>query len=191
MAERPRLSRQQSLQRVQENQDNVGGCVSFCYLPAAIAGLVIASQYDKETSPCNDGPKYYVDLVTFLYVAGGIQCGYSALYFLGLCLQKESCMKSLNQIYSCIGIFFFAWSVVGLVIYDQQMSKECQNEPIGKMILSWCVIQLALGFAVCCCVFALICCGAAVFGIFGGGAPASDDHDVGVAEDEDAALKSI
>ena len=179
--------------------DNVGGCVSFCYLPAAIAAIVIASQYDKETSPCNDGnPKYLVDLVTFLYVAGGIQCGFSALYFLGLCSQKESCMKSLNQIYSCLGLFFFAWSVVGLIIYDQQMSKQCQNEPIGIMILSWCVIQLALGVAICCCIFVTICCGAAVFGMFSLTQSNNDreiisDHDVDIETtgDEDAALKQI
>lgn len=190
MSARPPLTRQASVQRIQENQDNVGGCISFCYLPAAIAAIIIAKQYDESSSACA-GKQYTVDLVDFLLIAGGIQIGYSVLYFLGLCLRQESCMKGLNQCYSCIGLFFFAWSVIGLVIYDQQMSSECQNEPIGIMILSWSVIQLTLGFAICCCICIVLICGASLFAIFGADAQAvqsdigDNDADPLKAQDEE------
>eukprot|EP01083_Nonionella_stella_P221542 791419_1 len=51
--------------------------------PLAIAAVIIAAQYDKNTSACGaDGETYLVDPDIYLYVAGGVQLGMFVIYSL-------------------------------------------------------------------------------------------------------------
>ena len=96
------LNRQQSLARVQENQDKIGGSGVCCLIPVGIAALVIASQYDNgdlDLTPC-DGQDYIMDFTDYLYI------GFSILYN-GLCCVKE-CLPILNAIGCCVSIFVIA-----------------------------------------------------------------------------------
>jgi len=154
----PRLTRQQSVQRIQENQQGLGLGLNCCTLPAAIAALIIASQTDWDDSPCNDETAYTIDLINFLYIAGGIQVGFAGLYTLGQCCKAEECLKAMSGSVACLSAFYFAWAIIGLYMYDQQMSDECKSSDIGIMILSWSVIDIAIRALACCCICFFICC---------------------------------
>ena len=156
----PPLTRQTSIQQIEENQSSIGVCWSCWLLPAATAVVIIASQYDPSASMCNmenshDG--YIIDLPTFLFVAGGIQIGYTILYFVALFHHNSKCIAIMNGMSCCLIIFYLIWSIIGLIIYSQEMNYNCQSEPISKAILSWSIIQsvLLIIFIFCCSCFML------------------------------------
>ena len=170
----PPLTRQESLQRIQERQQEISGGGQCIVLPPAIAAVIIASQYDPSISPCGiDSNSYTIDLVTFLNVAGYLQIAYGALHLLLLCCSMSASQENkvkINQCLQapacCLFLFYLIWAGIGLYIYDNEMSEQCQSEPIAKMILSWSIIQYALvGLALCCvtciCFCALFAVGAA------------------------------
>jgi len=167
----PRLTRQQSVQRIQDNQQGLGLGLNCCTLPAAIAALIIASQSDYESSACNDGTTYTVDLVNFLYIAGGIQVGFAGLFIIGQCFKQEKCLQSMAGCVACLSAFYFAWAVIGLYMYDNQMSEECQSTDIALMILSWSIIDIAIRALACCCIVFFVCC-AGMVAALGGPSPA-------------------
>ena len=157
MAGPPRLTRQESVRRVQENKSEISACINCCSFPAAIAAIVIASTYDYDGSPC-DGTNYTIDLVTFLYVAGCISVGYTGLFCIGFAFQSEDCLKSLSGLGLPLSLFYLAWSIIGVVMYVDQMSDSCQSESIALMIISFCGIELGVRALTCCCLCVFICC---------------------------------
>mmetsp|Transcript_16395 Transcript_16395/g.14695 ORF Transcript_16395/g.14695 Transcript_16395/m.14695 type:complete len:191 (-) Transcript_16395:451-1023(-) len=161
----PRLTRQQSVQKLEENQQGIGIGLNCCTLPAAVAALVIASNCDWDNSECNDGTSYTIDPIDFLYVAGGIQVGFAGLYFLGQCCKAEKCLKSLTSLTMCMSLFYFIWAIIGLVMYNEQMSSECQSEDIAIMILAWSVIDIAIRGLACCCMIFFLCCAGMVMAL--------------------------
>eukprot|EP01083_Nonionella_stella_P208383 756273_1 len=64
----------------------------------AIAAVIIASEYNKKESICNDGTDYFIDPQTYLYVAGGVQLCMSGIYFFTqiiafLCFSERTWMN--------------------------------------------------------------------------------------------------
>eukprot|EP01083_Nonionella_stella_P269772 913051_1 len=95
-------------------------CIALFLLPS-IVGVAIASQYNAETSVCNDGTKYTVDLDLFLYVGGGSQIFIFVLNITCDCICSLMCHSTKPQIHS-LGTFIFVWIIIGLVIYCDQIS---------------------------------------------------------------------
>lgn len=152
-------------QKLEENQQLCFLTCSCLSLGPAIAALVVGSEYDS-SSPCNDNNDYTIDLKNYLLIAGGICIGWVGLScFINICafwscsdLQRTRC-QSILFLFGSLPILFwcFIWSMVGLSIYEYEMSEECQNEPIGLMILAWCLINIifvGMGF----CLIACLCC---------------------------------
>eukprot|EP01083_Nonionella_stella_P221543 791420_1 len=144
--------------------------------PLAIAAVIIAAQYDKNTSACGaDGETYLVDPDIYLYVAGGVQLGmfviYSLFQMLGLlCCGEELWLKVKETVLGnpkrhCIFMFYhlfhialvIVWALTGFYIYRQEMSDACQDEDVGVMMLSWIIIEFVLVFGLICCCGCLIC----------------------------------
>mmetsp|Transcript_27881 Transcript_27881/g.44203 ORF Transcript_27881/g.44203 Transcript_27881/m.44203 type:complete len:173 (-) Transcript_27881:53-571(-) len=161
------LTRQASLdayqnnqQRIQQNQAGSG----LLILAPAIAAVVIGSQYDASTSACAGG-SYTIPLVTFLYVAGYVCIGWVSVQCVLQCIAKvlggdEGAMKcglALQAPALCFLVFNLVWAGIGLYIWDNEMSDDCQGEPIGQMILAWSIIQYALIGCICCCVCFIFC----------------------------------
>ena len=180
MAGRPRLSRQESVQHVQENHKHYGTGLNCCLFPPAVAALTIASTYNWSTSPCN-GTEYTIDPILYLKVAGGIQCGYVALFVISLCIS-ENFTKALSGLTCPLSLFFFIWSVIGLVIYVDQMNPQCQEEDLALMILSFASIDIGVRILACACLTCFICCA----GVFMGIAAVADAED----ESENRRLKA-
>eukprot|EP00483_Globobulimina_turgida_P001297 UN01299 len=131
----------------------------------AIAAVIIASGYNKDTSACNDNTQYVIDLQTYLYVAGGVQLGMSAIYFFTqivafLCFSENTwmnikfCMSRgiCHCISSCYPLWHLLWACIGIYIYAAEMSSQCQKTDVGTMILAWCVIEFVGVCCISCCV---------------------------------------
>ena len=76
----------------------------------------------------------------------------------GLCcsdLTRNRFIPYTFEIFTCPPLSFsFIWAVIGLVIYNEELSDECQHEPIGQMLLAWSIIQvICAGPALC-----IMCC---------------------------------
>ena len=170
---RPALTRQSSLQQLVKNQQQVGtGCIC-CLLPLAIAAIVIASEYDPSISSCTSD-HHMIDLKIFLYIAGGIQLGFSTIYICISCChsyasisieQSVALFRSINASNCLFIIFYLIWAGIGCFMYHEQMNINCRSESISIMILSWSIIQFALFGLSFGCILLAVCCVGAVFGM--------------------------
>eukprot|EP01083_Nonionella_stella_P015109 42275_1 len=131
-------------------------CTLIGFAPA-IAAVVIAAQYEPKTSSCEfDDPSYTIELPLFLNLAGYLYIGFSCLAACISCVSRRSSdseqhfMKICALPFCCLGIFFLVWDVIGLDMYANQMSDDCQEEDIAKMILAWYIIQYACLVLGCC-----------------------------------------
>lgn len=132
-------------------------CTGLIMIIPAIAALVIASQYDETESVCNNDTIYSVDLRIYLYCSGGISIGYFCLILIAGCYEYFH-PKIKNRGLICIGyigcvltIFHLLWAILGISIYAAQMSMECQQQDIGKMIFASSIIQLTWSGLICFC----------------------------------------
>ena len=153
--------------RYQENQQQFTLGCSILTLGPAIAALAIGLEYNDD-SPCNDRD-YLIDLKDYLVIAGSVSIAWSGFSCIILCCAGICCsdltrnkLQSLTFIiFSCpILIWSFIYSILGLFIYDKQMSTQCQKEPIGQMIAAWSIIQILFIFAAICvmgCPVFLLC----------------------------------
>lgn len=133
--------------------------VSLILLAPGIASFIIAAEYNVNESACNDGTNYRIDLITFLNIAGGICIGYFGIISLTICIGYFCCQRDhrtkLLQCISCLlMLWYVAWASIGLFIYSAEMSNECHEEDIAKMVLAVSLIPLIMIGSVCCCV----CC---------------------------------
>eukprot|EP00483_Globobulimina_turgida_P005414 UN05424 len=140
------------------NQQIFVVCCSILTLAPAIASMVIGLQYDG-TSKCNDNTNYFIELKMYLLIAGSVSIGWICLSFIIICLNSLCCPKYQHS--KCPSIFValfalplllwsFIWPLFGVYIYFEQMTYICQNEPIGQMLFSWCIVQLFfVGVALC------------------------------------------
>eukprot|EP01083_Nonionella_stella_P026457 72849_1 len=150
--------------QLQDNHQIFGIGCSTLILGPSIAALVIGLQYDSN-STCNE-TDYLMDLKHYLIIAGSVSIIWSLLSCFVVCCGAICCSDfTRNKIESLIFILFscpmliwsLVWSIFGLFIYGQQMSTQCQNEPIGQMIVAWCVIQIIFIAAALCIIVIPIC----------------------------------
>eukprot|EP01083_Nonionella_stella_P014465 40628_1 len=141
--------------------------IALIFLSPAVASLVIALKYDKNASSCNGismfGNSDQSDgLKRFLMIAGItqlIQFGLNTFVLLIIvCFGVNLNENAGNKGSGCMGLFYLSWAIIGLVMYAQQMSPECQQEAIGKMVLAWSVIQLSFIPLVCFCICCVVAC---------------------------------
>eukprot|EP01084_Bolivina_argentea_P072606 131833_1 len=159
-----RLTRQKSIELITAKRATIAICVpmilQLIFLSPAIAAIVIAASYDEASSPCG-GTEYTRDLDTFLYIGGGIQLVYGTFALVArMCtIATGHDFSSLGRADGCEGLFLLVWAGIGLYMYDNEMSEECQEEPIGQMILAWSVIPFCMIGLYCCCVICAVACG--------------------------------
>lgn len=128
------------------------GCTACCAIVSiapAIAALIIGAEYDS-SSPCNDSDNYTIDLKNYLLIAGGFVVGLMGLFCIVCCCSIIFKIKydgynlqPFMTIVPCwILTFHFAWACIGFNMYASEMSRECQQEPIGQMIFAWSIIMV-------------------------------------------------
>merc|ERR1719334_1276652 len=144
----------------------LNSCGTLIPLILAVAALWISEEFDLESSACADGTEYLIDLQTFLWVAGWVAVGH---FFFAWSMQGCArlmrpaegdlrCIDSaLGVISSPVFLFNIGWGAIGLWMYAQQMSPQCREESIAKMILAWSVI-MAIGFGSLALVACSCCC---------------------------------
>eukprot|EP01084_Bolivina_argentea_P306211 529098_1 len=148
-------------QRMTSSSDPTISCIgvvsAIAILGPSIAALVVGIQYPAD-SICND-EEYTIDLKDFLVIAGGAYIGWFCLGCFIMCCGALCCSERSQlqfklvvfAVFACpLLIWSLAWAIIGLIIYDQQMSGYCQTEPIGQMICAWSAIQITLIGAACC-----------------------------------------
>eukprot|EP00483_Globobulimina_turgida_P001871 UN01873 len=179
---------QTTISTIQGRQEEIGGGCACILLPAAIAAVVIASQYDADASPCG-GSTFTIDLQLFLYIVGYIQIGYCALHLCIACCsnscseENKASLLRLVRAPDCLLLcFYLSFAGIGLYMYCNQMSEGgCKQEPIAMMILAWSIIQYALIGLAFCCILCMFCFMGAIFGAVAAakavGDEMSDDRD--------------
>lgn len=121
----------------------------YTSLPLAIAALVIASTYTRDGSDC-DNDSFTIGLPTFLWVAGGVGLGgicfsfiIQVMLFMTDDMEKKAQLTQLMGGPACCAVIFnIVWASIGLNMYVNQLSDDCQQEPIGEMLFAWCLIQV-------------------------------------------------
>ena len=169
---RPALNRQQSVQLLSDNRNEVGGGVNFCIIPVSIAALIVASLYvpGQEDDVCSpkEGTKPIIHPVTFLYIAGGLQMANFVLFFfavlLAVFMENKLPLTSIGALSIPLSLFYTIWAIIGLVIYMNQLNSNCIDQPVAKMMLAWSIIEISLIILTCC----LLCCLIACFGLLTG-----------------------
>mmetsp|Transcript_52373 Transcript_52373/g.47024 ORF Transcript_52373/g.47024 Transcript_52373/m.47024 type:complete len:186 (+) Transcript_52373:63-620(+) len=153
----PRLTRQQSVERLQESHMEIGLALICVKAPTAIAALIIAGKCEWSSNSCNDGTIYTVDPLIFLYATGIISVVYAILY--AISYREGCCNLCLTWLTCPILLFYFAWGIIGLVMYFSEFNSKCQQESIAIMILSWSIIEIGSPFLACfgACWF-IFCC---------------------------------
>eukprot|EP00484_Ammonia_sp_Unknown_P009831 CAMPEP_0197057306 /NCGR_PEP_ID=MMETSP1384-20130603/95575_1 /TAXON_ID=29189 /ORGANISM="Ammonia sp." /LENGTH=211 /DNA_ID=CAMNT_0042491681 /DNA_START=16 /DNA_END=651 /DNA_ORIENTATION=- len=162
---RPGFSRQTSLEYLGSGASSLQTSslgsqltCSACFLPQAIAAIVIAALYDASTSECAN-EEFVIDLPTFLYVAGFAQLADFMLHCCAMCGTSRvvspdrtaALMRFTMAESCCFAIFHLIWAGIGWYIYIDEMSPECEHEAIGKMVLAWnIIIYVVFGSTVCC-----------------------------------------
>eukprot|EP01084_Bolivina_argentea_P073550 133460_1 len=154
-----------SASALQGHEQEIGGGYACILLPAAIAAVVVASQYNEDESVCNDGTQYTMDLQFFLYLVGYMQIGYGALHLCVTCCSqscseenKQSLLRLVRAPDCLLLCFYLAMGGIGFYMYDNQMSDACKEEGIAIMIFAWSIVQYALIGLACCCVLCMFCC---------------------------------
>ena len=151
----------------EKDQHQWANVLTLIFLAPAIASLVIASEYNPSTSVCeksndNDDISYIINLRDWLIYAGCINLGHFILHTCSAICNACKCSSHVSgggvSGFGCLILLFdFVWSIIGLIMYNQQMSNLCHETDVAKMILSWCIIKLSLIGLGCCCLTCLLC----------------------------------
>lgn len=155
----PLLLRQQSqgaMEVVKGKSAFIMAVIGGILLAPAIACLVIATNYNASGTSCTGS--YTVDLVTFLEVAGGLQISIGGL---SLCCGIMSVMMEVPNGCAggsgCAGLFYLIWAGIGLYMWCNQMSDDCKEDDIAKMVVAWSAIQYSFIPVICCFVCCMVC----------------------------------
>lgn len=177
---KPQVTQENAATAIKEHMLSYSvSCVLIILLPAAIASVTIAEKYYDiaDTSPCQqpiDGvDEYMVDLQYFCYVAGGVLFLHFLIHFctgmFGIALFGDEGVAEMENFLrigaTAFGLFYLIWAAIGIYMWSNQMSMECQKEDIANMIISWSLIQyglLAFACIISCCIVLVIsvCLGA-------------------------------
>ena len=134
------LHRQHSIQTFEEYEGATIFMETCVALPITTACLVIALQYNRYESDC-DNDHFIIGLPTFLWAAGFSQIGMILMAYCSYCCDLYLCFQCIV----CLAnIYYFTWAGLGLHIFIDQMSEQCQKESIGTMVFAWSLIQVCL-----------------------------------------------
>ena len=157
----------------------VAKALGICYilwfvlaLAPCIVALLFASEYSNFRSSlvCNvNNRNYTVGLDTWLFVASILSILVSVTYiilnsyqtfFASLSMYRKISQSLLSPIHALIQfvitLFHTIWAIIGLIIYTQQMSPQCQQTDVALMILIFAVLELLNTSCVGCCFCAII-----------------------------------
>eukprot|EP01084_Bolivina_argentea_P257381 433626_1 len=169
-SKRPKLTRQQTYNELQEVEGNIGACCILFFVVPSIAAIAIASQYNQETSVCsNNDITYSIEPDMFLFIGAGLQLFYAFIYALFLFIyckdyqmfsdEKMNMLKIASRTATTICcVFYLIWSAIGLNIYDKQMNESCKNESIG---VNWSYVVIVVHYTIfinCIGYFDYLCC---------------------------------
>eukprot|EP01083_Nonionella_stella_P169516 574960_1 len=152
----PLLDHQTPLQIVIANENQLSCVLHIIFLTPAIAAIIIALDYNKNSSSCHNGTTYAVQLQLFLLVGGAMQLCNAICQLFGKCrhngakTSNESEYETENR---GVALFVLAWAGVGFYMWDKQMTEECRHEQIAKMILAWSIIPYAALVLMSCFIF--------------------------------------
>ena len=162
-------NKQQSNQaHVQDRSTPLSQCLSLFNFAPAVAALDIGL-----TSSCSDtnGKNYIlnIDPSVFLEIAGGIGIAWFCWVFMIICCSCVCCSTQPRQRYKfirfCVSritlpmiIFYIVWTGIGLYIYEEEIPSTCKAEDIGKMLLSWCTLNLIWISVLVSSIFCAGCC---------------------------------
>lgn len=143
-------------------------CTAICAAILAITVLIIALQYDPDTSPCAIGV-HIIDLPFFLYVIGAVGLIISGLTFLfallTICEKDQEVRRNLVRVshgarvpVCCTVIFNLVWAGVGLCEYNLHMNEECKQSAIGITVFTWSLVMYCVVFSVGCCLCGMLSC---------------------------------
>ena len=145
------LSRQNSSRGFQEVSSRsawITLVLSAIMLTPAIACLVIATSDEAADIDTICDGKYSMDLVTFLEIAGGFQVGFGGLQICYLCstamMEEDYNPNGVTGSNGLFGLFYLVLAAVGMSMWENEMSSECQSTTVAEMVLAWSVIQYAL-----------------------------------------------
>ena len=130
-------------------------------LAPAIAAWIISGQYDQDTSTCNDGTHYRLELPIFLNLVSVVHIAHAigrVVYDLTVYCLEQKVYADHEWGLALVFTFDCAFVVVGLMMYTEQMSTECRAQDIGIMIFAWCLCVcafVALGCSAFCCAIIL------------------------------------
>ena len=127
-----------------------------------ISCLIIASNYNADSSTCGLKDDCIIPLSKFLNVIG-----YGSIMYI-LCMvliqlkllhakvskhsapKTNACNSRLQILGGLWFTFLVIWVGIGLYIYHNQMSDECQKESIATMIFVCCItISIFAGIGLC------------------------------------------
>ena len=141
-----------------------GSIGAFTLSAPSIAAVVIAQKYDS--SVCySDNEEYTIALDTWLRIGGGVALAITIFYFfighMYLCMTAATRHKfdvrfmSFYLEHLCwhffVSLFHYSWALIGVDMYANQMSEECQSDIVGSMVLGFSIANpLQICCAMCC-----------------------------------------
>lgn len=148
----------------------LGICYIFCFVLAlspCIVALLFAAEYSNNESSlvCNNtNSSYLIGLDSWLYTASilaiMVSLTYIALnayqtFFSSLLIYKKISGFFLSKSHAIfqflITSFHTTWAIIGIYMYSNQMSKQCQSTDIAAMILVFAILELLNTCCVSCC----------------------------------------
>lgn len=170
-ANKPLIYQQQSNQtHIQDRSTPLSQCLSLFNFAPAVAALDIGLIAEcSDTINSNQNYIMDIDPSTYLVIAGVIGIAWFVWVFTTICCSCICCSTQPRSRYKCIRfciskitypmiLFYIAWTGIGLYIYEQEIPSTCQQDPIGKMLLSWCVLNLIWIGVLICAVLCAACC---------------------------------
>lgn len=155
----------------------LGMCYICCFVLAltpCIVALLFAYEYvNNESSvicqqPINNN-KYIIPLDIWLYTAAILTIIISLIYIFINGYQtfaasliiytkiSEFLLSPLHALFQfLITSFHTVWGIIGIYIYCNQMTSECQSTDIATMILIFSILELINTCCVSCCVCCMI-----------------------------------
>mmetsp|Transcript_66095 Transcript_66095/g.59349 ORF Transcript_66095/g.59349 Transcript_66095/m.59349 type:complete len:231 (+) Transcript_66095:23-715(+) len=156
----------------------LGMCYICCFVLAltpCIVALLFATEYVNNTSsaicqqPLSSVDGYLIPLDIWLYTAATLTIIISLIYiFINGYQTFAASLITYTKISEYLlstshGLFQFvitsfhtAWGIIGIYMYSNQMSSECQSTDIATMILLFSILELMNTCCVSCCVCCMV-----------------------------------
>ena len=105
----------------------------------------------------------------YLIIAGAVGIAWFSWVYITVCCACVCCSTKPKIRFKCIQVgvsriaypmilFYIVWTGFGLYTYLEQIPSTCQQEDIGKMLFSWCILNLIwISILICSVLFAGCC----------------------------------